>query len=104
MGPLFVLIFWGIIATPILIVLLILWRKKSPVAIHAKKSILAAVATIAIVFGALFLGHLLSGLFPSHVFETSFGFAPPRDVTDLQGYSFIFGENGETFLRFRADQ
>ena len=54
------------------------------------------------VFVALLVGYSWHQTRPSKVFERSFGFAPPADVTALRSYQFVLGDSGVVYLRFRA--
>lgn len=45
----------------------------------------------------------LNLLSPSYVFKDSFGFSPTQDVRHLKGYTIVFGDGSDTYLKFQAE-
>ncbi|MBA2734049.1 MAG: hypothetical protein H0U54_14360 [Acidobacteria bacterium] len=106
MGIGFVIIFWAIIGSIVLASYLLLSHlgKKSSRALLVKKVLVAFVAAVVIPIALWFVINFARGSFPSHVFESSFAFAPTSDVVELEGEKSTFGDSGSTYLRFRANK
>src|SRR3712207_2284475 len=106
MGTGFVIMFWAIVGGILLASYLLLSHlgKKSSLAELLKKVFVAFVAAVGIPVALLTVGSFALDLFPSHVFKSSFGFAPTSDVTELRGKQSRFGDSGSTYIRFRANK
>ena len=106
MGIGFVIIFWAAVGSIILASYLLLSHlgKKSSRALLLRKVLVAVVAAIVVPIALLVSINFAQGSFPSHVFESSFGFAPTSDVVELKGEKSTFGDSGSAYLRFRANQ
>lgn len=105
MGIGFVMMFWTALGSIILASYLLLSRSRenSSRALSLKK----ALAIFSVVVGipiALLVAVNIPGFFPGHVFESSFGFAPTPDVTELKGVKSTFGDSDSAYLRFRANK
>jgi hypothetical protein len=106
MGIGFVILLWlavGLISLLIYLGLSTL-AKRSPRAALLRKVFVAFVAALVIPIGLLASINVASDFFPSHVFKSSFGFAPTPDVTELKGVRSTFGDSGSAHLCFRAEE
>ncbi len=106
MGIGFVIIFWVIVGSIIMAsyVLLSHLGKKSSRALLLRKVLVASVAAVGIPISLLVSINFAQGFFPSHVFESSFGFASTPDVVELKGEKSTFGDSGSAYLHFRANK
>lgn len=104
MGIGFVIFIWAIIGLLALAfyLLLVLLARWSPAAATLKRVMPITVAAVAIPIVLVIMVNYGLDLLPSHVFKSSFGFAAPADVKELQGRRFILGDGGDAYLRFRA--
>ncbi len=106
MGIGIVLVFWAIVGGFLFAVYLALshFGKQFPFAALLKKVMSVGVAAIGIPIALLIIISFALNFFPSHIFKSSFGFAPPPDVVDLKGAKSVFGDSGYARLRFRASR
>ncbi|HEV2801339.1 MAG TPA: hypothetical protein VGW12_12620 [Pyrinomonadaceae bacterium] len=106
MGIGLVIFFWTVVGAVLLAVYfgLASLSRTSPRAQVLKKALVAAVAAILIPVVTLVAFDFARGFFPGSVFQLSFGFSPPPDVTELKGRRTIFGDAGDIYLRFKADK
>jgi len=106
MGIGFVTIFWAIIGSIVLASYLLLSHlgKNSSRALLLRKVLVASVAAVGIPIALWVIINFAQGFFPSHVFESSFGFAPTSDVVELKVEKSTFGDSGSVYLRFRANK
>lgn len=84
--------------------LLRLLGRRYPAAAAVSKVLPVAVAAVAVPVALLVVINFARDFFPGHVFKSSFGFAAPPDVVDLQGRRFYLGDGGDAYLRFRASK
>ncbi|MBO0861113.1 MAG: hypothetical protein J2P21_22040 [Chloracidobacterium sp.] len=106
MGIGFVLMFWALIGGVVMALYLPLSRlgRRYPFADDTKRALVFFSAVADIAGAILFIVNIVRNSSPSLVFESSFGFSPTSDVKELEGGRSIFGDSGETFLRFRASR
>jgi hypothetical protein len=106
MGIGFVIIFWALVGSIILASYLLLshFGRQSSRALLLRKVLVATVAAVGIPIALLVSINFAQGFFPSHVFESSFGFVPTSDVVELKGEESTFGDSGSAYLRFRANK
>ncbi|HEY9403322.1 MAG TPA: hypothetical protein VIQ24_11700 [Pyrinomonadaceae bacterium] len=104
MGIGLVILFWAVAAMLLLAAYLGLsWAgRRSQRAKLLKRVFVAAVAALLIPVAILVALNFAGNFFPGSVFKSSFGFSPPSDVTELKGRKVVFGDAGETYLRFKA--
>lgn len=106
MGIGIVILFWLIVGGVLLTIYVALRSlgRTSKKANLLKNVFVAVVAAITIPLAALVIANLALGFFPSYVFRSTFGFDPPPTVSELEGGRSVFGDSGETYLRFRTDK
>lgn len=104
MGIGFVILLWAIVGIFLLASYfgLATLAHGTPRAKLLKKVFVAAVAAVVFPVAALVAFSFVAGFFPGHVFQTTFGFSPPPDVSELEGRKVVFGDGGEAYLRFKA--
>jgi hypothetical protein len=101
-----VFVFWSLVGCVLLAVFFALHfvGKRIPIAALFKKVMLAAICAIAIPVALIGVTGYALDFLPSHVFRSSFGFAPTSDVVELKGRKFAFGDSADAYLRFRANK
>ena len=69
-----------------------------------KSIFVPCVIAIAVPVAIIMIVSFAQNQFPSYVFESSFGFNVPSDVTELKGGKVVFGDSGSIELEFRANK
>ncbi|HEX8632935.1 MAG TPA: hypothetical protein VF703_02145 [Pyrinomonadaceae bacterium] len=106
MGIGITILFWAAVGSLLLAAYLgLAWASsRRPRARSLKKVFVALVAAVVVPVVLLAALDFAGNFFPGRVFESSFGFSPPPGVAELEGRKVVFGDAGESYLRFKADK
>jgi hypothetical protein len=98
-GPMLMILIWAAAAAVFLTLCIVFWTvgKRRRDWLPLKLTL-----GVALCFFLLLGGWYGLGFVAGYVFYDNFGFAPTRDVTELEGYRFSALGHGTAYLRFRA--
>ncbi len=100
MGIGIVLLFWALVGGITMAFYVLSRNRSKKIAKIISGAILAPIAFLLLVVSI----NYFQSLFPSRIFESSFGFPPTTDVAELKGESSTFGDSSSVVLRFRANK